>query len=206
MKKAIKKISVLRYFLIILLFFVLSISSLYLYLHYRKAESMRGNIEKLISARENSSLIDSCIINLYSADNYSRLYTVTGNKVYLENFMADINKISVVIGQLNLKKNDSSNSIRFKSLVDQKAQSTNDYIKLRRLTDSLIKSSGRLSHYLDVTRAVAVNTQPTVKIEHHVTVDTVNHTIAKPKKKFFGRLFAAFSSKSAEDKQQVIVK
>ncbi len=83
MIRGVRKIPVLRYFLIVLLFSALFVSSLYLYLHYKKAKSLRTSIESLISEREKSSLIDSCIISLYSADNNSRLYTLTGDKKYL---------------------------------------------------------------------------------------------------------------------------
>ena len=195
-----RKIPVLRYFLIVLLFSALFVSAFYLYLHYKKAQNLRANVEKLISARENTALIDSCILNLYSADNYSRLYTITGDKTYLQKFLNDINRISSVIDKIQFDKKDVSDSdpARFKVLMKEKAQTTGSYMKLRLLTDSLIRSSSRMTLSLNKLNKQA--NQKTVKVEHITTLDTVKQV--KPKRKLLGRIFGAFSAK----KDPVVIK
>lgn len=196
----VRKIPILRYFLIILLFSVLFVSAFYLYLHYKKAQTLRSNVEKLISARENTALIDSCIINLYSADNYSRLYTITGDKSYLQKFLGDINKISGIIDKIRFDKKDvpESDPAKFKVLMKEKTETTGSYMKLRLLTDSLIRSSSRMR--LSLSKLNQKTNRQTVKVEHIITLDTVKQE--KPKKKLFGRIFSAFSAK----KNPVIIK
>ena len=119
-----RKIPVLRYFLIVLLFSALFVSSLYLYLHYKKAKSLRANIENLISEREKSSLIDSCIISLYSADNNSRLYTLTGDKKYLHKFAKDVADITTVVNKIKFAGTelDGADPQKFKAGVDETIQ------------------------------------------------------------------------------------
>jgi len=200
-----RKIPVLRYFLIILLFSVLFVSALYLYLHNKKAQQLRSNIESLISARENSALIDSCIINLYSADNYSRLYTLTGNKSYLRYFLGNISKITNVIDSIKFDKRDvaDSNPIKFKELLKEKSEKTDNYIKLRLLTDSLIRSSLRIN--ISLNHFEVPTPKPVVKVEHVVTVDTIKQEANKPRKKLLGRLFSAFSNKKDNGSARSVV-
>jgi signal transduction histidine kinase/CheY-like chemotaxis protein len=194
----------LRYFLIISLFSGLFICSLYLYLHYKKAKSLRSSIENLITERENSALIDSCILNLYSADNNSRLYTITGDKAYLQKFSKDIGKISTVIDKIKFNSKDvaASDPEKFKALMREKAEKTDNYIKLRLLTDSLIKSSMRINKSL--SRINQKPSQTVVKVEHKVTVDTIKNTDVKGKKKLLGRIFSAFSKKDQQTKPLLV--
>ena len=196
-----RKIPVLRYFLIILLFIALFVGAEFLYLHYQRAQKLRSNIESVISARENSALIDSCIINLYSADNNSRLYTITGNKFYLRKFSRDIDNISGVINKIkfNHKEVAEDNPEKFRQLMKKKTEKTGAYIKLRLLTDSLIKSSMRISNRLNRIQQQMATRQ--VKVEHKVLIDTVKNTpalAAPPKKKLLGRIFSAFKSKKKD--------
>jgi signal transduction histidine kinase/CheY-like chemotaxis protein/CHASE3 domain sensor protein len=205
MIKAVKKIPVLRYFLIVLLFSALFVSSIYLYLHYKKAKTLRSSIENLITERENSALIDSCILDLYSADNSSRLYTITGDKTYLTRFSSDINRISNVIDKLKFNSKDvaSLDPEKLKELMKEKAQKTDNYIKLRLLTDSLIKSSIGINQALSKMSVKAGKT--VMKVEHKVIVDTIrNPAVAttKPQKKLLSRIFSAFSKKDKESPSQ----
>ena len=204
MRPALRKIPILRYFLIVLLFSALFVSSLYLYLHYKRAQTLRANIESLISERENSSLIDSCILNLYSADNNSRLYTITGDKAYLDKFSADINKISEVIGKIKYNSKDTAqvNPDKFRDLMKEKTEKTGSYIKLRLLTDSLIRYSMTINRSLALINQWAA--KPVVKIEHTVTIDTIAQNPNKPKKKLLGRIFSAFSKKN--NQQPIVVR
>ena len=86
MLPGIKKIPILRYGLIVMLIVILSGSAFYLYYYYNRAEKVRGNFKLMVNARENSVLIDSCIVELYNADNNSRMYALTGTKLYFNEF------------------------------------------------------------------------------------------------------------------------
>jgi signal transduction histidine kinase/ActR/RegA family two-component response regulator len=204
-----RNISLLRYSLIILLFSALFISAGYLYLHYRKAQLMHNNIKNIIAARENSALIDSCIIKLYSADNNSRLYTITDNKIYLKNFADDINNVLSIINKIHTQDNGISKQDpeKFKRLIKEKATRTGIYIKLRLLTDSIIRSSVVKTYFF---KPVKINqpiqpVKPMVRVEHRITTDTIKPH-EKPGKKLIGRILAAFSSKKEEKPKILIVK
>jgi signal transduction histidine kinase/CheY-like chemotaxis protein len=171
------------------------IGSFYLYLRNKKTKKLRATIEKLISERENSSLIDSCILNLYRADNNSRLYTITGNRSYLQKFSGDIARISEAINRVRFQNTDSteSNPEKFKKLMTEKTEKTGSYIRLRLLTDSLIKYSSKINKTL--ARINNEESKPEVKVEHSVTIDTIKGAENKPKKKLLGRLISALSAK-----------
>src|ERR1700761_881072 len=166
------KIPVLRYFLIVLLFVFLFAGVLYLYLHYKKTQKIHADIENLITARENSALVDNCIINLYSADNNSRLYTLTGNKIYLKKFTADINNIKNGINRIRLTGEDSAAfpAQKFKELLSLKTKETGNYIKLRQLTDNLIKHPASAK---PINNAATAQPKSEVKVEHITLIDTV---------------------------------
>ena len=205
MTKGTRKIPILRYGLIILLFCAMFVSAFYLYLHYKKAQNLRSNIEKLISAQENSSLIDSCVLDLYSADNNSRLYTITGDKKYLRKFSTDIARISGVIDRIKFDSKDVSdvNPDKFRELMKEKTEKTGNYIRLRLLTDSLIRYSIKINQSL--THLDLQASKPVVKVEHTVTIDTIKSQDNKTKKKLLGRLFSAFSSKKADIQSKPLV-
>lgn len=220
MIKMARTIPLHRYFLIICLFSAMTIGGIYLFLRYKKAQNVRKSIENLMSAHQNSALIDSCIINLYSADNNSRLYTITGNKLYLQKFSTDLNDISRVIAKLKLDDSQdiaNTDPSRFSTLMKEKAEKTGSYIQLRLLTDSLIKSSARINHSLDAIQEKLI--RPKVTAIRAVKLDTVNKTAiaaavkadsakAKPRKKFFGRVLSVFSGKKANavPKPQVVTR
>jgi len=199
---AARKIPVLRYCLVIVLFSLLFIGTEYLYLHYKKAQLLRSNIERVISSHQNSALIDTCIYELYSADNNSRLYTITGNKTYLHKYSADIDNVLVTINKIKFSDQDIPNSEKFLKLVLEKTVKTTNYIKLRRLTDSLIRSSENITRSLNRIQKA----KPDVIAQHITTFDTVRTPApAKHKKSFFGRLFSAISKKKEEKAKPIIV-
>jgi signal transduction histidine kinase len=212
MKKIIRKTPLARYGFIILLISSLIGGILYLFTHNNKAQKLQTRVVKLISARENNSLIDSCIINLYSADNYCRLYTITGNKDYLNKFSNDVEKINDVIDELKLKQNSRSDSTasKLKDLFNQKNIKTSNYIKLRMLTDSLIRYSVHISYSSPVIEKEVIKpievSKPTEKTEHKVTIDTIGkQDSVKPKKRLFGRIIAAFSKNTTNDKHPIVI-
>lgn len=204
MISAVKKVPVLRYSLIVLLIVVLFGSAFYLYLQYNKAEKIRGNFQKMISVRENSSLIDSCIIELYTADNSSRMYALTTDKRYLDQFSQRLKNIHNIILAINTNnKNIASigDDTDLNNLVNEKTLKTGNYIKLMSLTDSLMRSAGALNKELN--SAVNRNLkQPVVtRIKTQIRIDTVKSgpIVVGPKKKFFGRLFSALSAKRIKE-------
>ncbi|WP_374949384.1 ATP-binding protein [Mucilaginibacter sp.] len=211
MVSGVKKIPILRYGLIVSLIVVLFGSAFYLYLHYNRAEQIRSNFQKMISARENSSLIDSCIVELYSADNSSRMYALTANKQYAKKFSQQLKNVYKIIETINTNNRNKAGvadeDTTLGDLVSQKTLKTDNYIKLMSLTDSLMRSAGKLNGALTDPNNKVIK-QPVIKrIKTQVHVDTIK-AVAKveeqqKKKKFFGRLFSAFSSKKKEQRAAI---
>lgn len=200
------KIPVLRYGLIVALIFILFSGALSLYLHYHRTQNLQQNISKIISAGENSSLIDSCLYNMYNADNNSRLYALTGDKTYLHKFSQEIATVSSILERLKIRRlGDAGISADdLKKLIKVKSAKTDNYIELRRLTDSLINTTTKIDSTLAYTRIrIPVPVTKTVlKTVHYDTIKTID-TPRKPRKKFFGRVFSIFASKKKRQQQQL---
>ncbi|MEB0264058.1 MULTISPECIES: ATP-binding protein [unclassified Mucilaginibacter] len=208
----VKKISILRYALIVMLIVVLFGSAFYLYLHYNKAEKLRGNFQQMVNARENSSLIDSCIVELYSADNSSRMYALTGRKWYSNEFARQIKNVRGIITAINSNDKKSANlsgDDELGNLVSEKKLKTDSYIKLMALSDSLMRSAKKINEALK-DKDNKIIQQPVVRrIKTQVRIDTVKTVaIAKTpeqKKKLFGRLFSVFDKKKKEEGNKLVL-
>jgi signal transduction histidine kinase len=208
MIKDVRKIPVLRYGLIVLLVSVLFSGVIYLYLHYNSAQKLQSNIGRLISARENSELIDSCLLNLYNADNNSRLYAVTNNKMYLRQFYTQINSLNNLLGKIKLNNNAGIiDPARLRQLINEKTTKTNNYVKLRLLTDSLIHSTLKIDSTLAYSKVkvpvpVTKTTKTVIRVDT-VKPDSIPHV--PKRKKFFGRLIASIAGKNKQQTAAVPV-
>ncbi|MFD2872183.1 ATP-binding protein [Mucilaginibacter ximonensis] len=197
-----RKIPILRFVLIITLITLLFGGTEYLYLRYKKAQLLRGNIENLISSRENSALIDTCIYRLYSADNNTRLYAITNDKSYLRQSAADMDKVLKTINRIKFGDRQIQSPDQFKKLVQEKIIKTNDYVKLRLQQDKLIKKSETINKSLDNIQKA----RPELVAHHVTTLDTIKVSPNKqPKKKFFGRVIASLSRKKEPEKPKAVV-
>ncbi|MCX2480572.1 ATP-binding protein [Pedobacter sp. MC2016-15] len=197
----VRKIPILRYALIVSLIVVLFISAFYLYIYYRRAENVRYNVHQMILARESASMIDNCLISLYSAENNSRLYSLTSDIKYFNQFSADIKFVDQIIIQLNLKGQPVQADSNLKHLIIEKTEKTTDYTKLKLLSDSLLGSAGKLNIIMDQAAAVPVKVPVVRKYVSTVKIDTIKSK-PKPKKKFFKRLLDSFSSKKSDEESQ----
>ena len=203
----VKKIPLLRYGLIVLLIVVLSGSAFYLYLHYNKAEKIRISFQQMINSRENSALIDSCIVELYSADNSSRMYALTFKKAYFTQFSRQIKNVHNIIDTINRNNKTTASLVQdteLGELISEKSLKTDSYIKLMTLTDSLLKSAKKLNRSLRDKDSKYLQ-QPVVRrVKTEVHIDTIRPlpkvaVASAPKKGFFKRLFGK-KEKMAEAK------
>jgi hypothetical protein len=197
----VRKIPILRYALIVSLIVVLFISAFYLYIYYRRAESVRYNVHQMILARESAAMIDNCLISLYSAENNSRLYGVTSDIKYFNQFSADINFVNQMIVQLNMKGQPIQADSNLTHLIIEKTAKTADYTKLKLLSDSLLVSAGKISTMIDRAAAVPVKVPVVNKYISTVRIDTLKAK-SGPKKRFFARLFDSFSAKRSAEAQE----
>jgi signal transduction histidine kinase/CheY-like chemotaxis protein len=196
----VRKIPILRYAVIVSLIMVLFISAFYLYIYYRRAESVRNNVHQMILARESAAMIDNCLISLYSAENNSRLYGLTSDNKYFNQFSADIKFVNQMIAQLNMKDQLIVPDSNLMHLIIEKTARTASYTSLKLLTDSLVSSASRLSVLMEKTVAVPVRVPVVRKYISEVKIDTIRPQIKKsPRKKFFARVLGAFSAKPSEE-------
>jgi len=156
-------------------------------------------------AQKSYSEVDSCIYILYQAENNSRMYAVTADKYYLNQFSDGIRRISLLLNDLHGFVEDNPESEDIRGLVNQKKLKTESYLKLRQLTDSLFAGFSKLG--LEERRAKAKINLGSIKKKFKTvtTVDTIKQAV-KPRKKFFGRLADAISNKGNKDSAVTIVK
>ena len=198
-----KKIPVLRYGFIVLLVSILFSGAFYLYMRYDSARQLRYKISRLLNARANSAIVDSCLLNLYSADNNSRLYALTGDEKYINLFSAQLNTLTRQLSEIKFDDNKTGavSANKLNGLITQKKEKTSNYIRLRLLTDSLIKSTLKIDSmlsYVPVKQPVPV-IKTTKTVIHIDTIKPAATIVAEPKKrKFFGRIFSAISGKNKD--------
>lgn len=202
MIQAVRRIPVVRYALIVSLIIVLFISAFYLYLYYSKAVRLRYNVAQMVSARESAAKIDSCLLYLYTADNNSRLYTLTGEEMYYKKFSEEINFVNRTVQQLDNNNLLPGNILyqKIDTLVDQKAGFMQSDIYLRTLSDSLLLSAAKINEAVVAKKNQVVVTPVLSKVISKTRIDTIRvPEKGKPRRrKFFGRLLAAFASPKAE--------
>jgi signal transduction histidine kinase len=215
MISTVRKIPLLRYGLIVSLIVILFISAFYLYLYYGKAVNLRQDVRQMVVARESAAKIDSCLIYLYSADNSSRLYLLTSDEKYFNQFKKEITFVDHVITRLNSDNKQVAQSADSKTPRQEKAHLKREsYIQLKSLSDSLLMSAAQIKAAVARKRQQPVSVPVITRTTSHVKIDTLK-TIApvnavqkdnvekqKPKKKFFGRVFSVFSSKKDKDGEQ----
>jgi signal transduction histidine kinase/CheY-like chemotaxis protein len=195
----VRKIPILRYALIVSLIVALFISAFYLYLYYRRAESVRYNVHQMILARESAAMIDNCLISLYSAENNSRLYGLTSDNKYFNQFSADIKFVNQMIVQLNMKDQPLVPDSNLKHLITEKTVRTASYTRLKLLTDSLVSSAGKMGVMVEKVAATPVRVPVVNKYISEVKIDTIRPQLVKaPRKKFFARVLDALSIKKSE--------
>ena len=200
-----RKKPILRSVLIVALIMIVFAGMGYLYLNYKNAPPLLSdNIETTVSVPENSALIDTCIYRLYDADNNSRLYAITGENNYLKRSYADMIQVLNTIDKIKFSGRGTADPARFKKLVQEKINKNYDYIRLRLLTDEMIKNSGKVSRSLRRVQVV----KPEMVAHHIQTVKNVKITPphVQRKKKFLDRVIASLSElKEARNPKMAVV-
>lgn len=194
-----------RYILIVFLVFALFSSAFYLYLHYRSTQNVRSSVAQMLLSRESAAIIDSCIITMYSADNNSRLFALTSDTTYYDKYDKDVHLVDNLLKKLNSGsyKQSITSTGKVNHLMKEKSKKLIDYINLKHLSDSLLVVARKL---IVVKKANTPSVQEVPVIErtvNRIEVDTLK-TVSTPvkKRKFFGRIFDAFSSKKSEQTLQ----
>ncbi|RYG20741.1 MAG: hypothetical protein EOO07_04330, partial [Chitinophagaceae bacterium] len=115
----------------------------FFYVRIAKATVLANDSSKLLQLQEDYSQIDSCLVLLYQADHNSRLFAATGQKSYIQMFVDYINLVSVKINHIrqHAEKTAIQTPSTLNNLIAQEKIRTQLYLKLKRLTDSLINVS-----------------------------------------------------------------
>lgn len=164
---------------------------------------LKRNTLALVQLKEDYSKIDSCIYTLYQAENNSRLYAVTADREYIKKFSLQIQKVSNFLGELNINLDENVLTPDIEGLLRQKKIKTENYLKLRRLTDSLVIGFSQLG-LVEREAEVKIDLPVAKKQVRTVTsYDTIQHE-PLPSKKFFGRIAAAFSGKKKDSSFTII--
>ncbi|WP_316818768.1 ATP-binding protein [Pedobacter nyackensis] len=166
---------------------------------------LKRNAAALVQLKEDYSKIDSCLYILYQAENNSRLYAVTADRAYIKNFSLQIQKVSSFLSELNINLEGEVLTPDIQRLLRQKKTKTENYLKLRKLTDSLVIGFSQLGLVEREAEAEIKLPEAKKQIKTITSFDTIKHQPV-PTKKFFGRLADAFSSKKNKDTSLTIIK
>jgi len=169
------------------------------------------SVNKIVQVQYDYANLDSCIFKLYNAENSCRMYIVNGDRRYYDQFVKEIKMISLIMDTLQ-EKNQSEyvlSSKNFKGLLQQKRLRTNQFIQLKRTSDSLINFSLKVSQLVE---KIAPDSKLfTIKQFKNITrIDTLKPRItATPKRRFFGRVLAAINGKekkSVDSSRSTLIK
>lgn len=197
--------STFRYGLTVILILALFIAATFFYIQNYRVSSLSADVDELHSIETDYTYLDTCVLILYRADNNGRLFEATGNVAYMKQYSGEIARMSAVLDSLKISENTKQNSQIIKGLVEQKRSKTEIYLRLRRLTDSLIlKSSGidtlKERNYIKGFELVKGN------FKTMTTIDTVKPKQEEAKQKgLFGRLAAAISKKKLKKDSSIVL-
>lgn len=198
-----QKNSSIRYGLIVFLILTLFICAIFLYIKNNKGNELSRDVQQLTELKEDYSLIDSCIIVLYNADNNCRLYAVTGQKSYIQKFASDINFVSGILNNIkaSAENKDNNEPKNLSGLVNQKRVRTQLYLRLRQLTDSLIDVTTGIDTTKNKYNALEGKELTYRQFKTMVTIDTISKAQKVEDKKFLQRVGDVFRRK---DKNKVV--
>ena len=197
----IRKIPILRYALIVSLIIILFISAFYVYFYYRRAEKMRAGVHQIMLSKDRTAMLDSCLNNLYSATQNSRLFTLTAEDRYFNQFTAEVSFVSHIVNQLNKKGENTDEAARSGISGTTKHSGSGNVGKLKSLSDSLLLYNNRLTSLLERQNSRPVEIPVVNHYIRQVKIDTIKpvitKSIPKQKKKLLGRIFSVFSGKKS---------
>lgn len=204
------KSSAVKYLLVVLLVLVIFGLAAKLHVNFSKIPVFKS-VKEIVQVNGDFTKLDSCIFKLYNAENSCRLYVVSGDRKYYQQFTKEITEVANTMDSIEVEnqKEKPIYTESFNSLVAQKKIRTDQFIKLKHLADSLIDFSVSVNKKVEALNPV--NTVFSAKqFKSIVKIDTLKQgTVAQPKKKFFGRILAAINDKGVagtEDVKSTLIK
>lgn len=169
-----RKVPLLRYGLIVSLIILLC-STFYSYLYYSRSIKSKYIDVNASLTHTNPAKIDSCLSYLNSADKNSQLYLLTSEDKYFKEFKTQIGFVNTVVNSLNGKNKG-----------------------LKVISDSLVWSASAINIIVERKRNEPVVVPVIRQVTTHIKIDTVKSVVKNEpikKRKLFGRIMDAFSSK-----------
>lgn len=194
-----------RYGLIVILILALFISAIFFYTRNNRINLLSDNVSQLNHLESEYSLLDTCVLVLYKADNNCRLFEATGNNVYIKQFSKEISRVSVILDSLKIKENSKDYSQNVKGLVEQKKLKMQTYLKLRQLTDSLFSVNENIDTVTERTLLKGTEFLKS-KLRNTVVIDTIKRNDEVKEKNLIGRLADAFSRKKKDTTATLVKK
>ena len=185
-----------KYLIVVFLILVIFGITAGLFVNFSKIPLLKS-VNKIVQVQNDFTKLDSCIFKLYNAENSCRMYVVSGERVYYNQFINEIRQISTIMDKIE-SQNQREKAISkesFTNLIQQKKLRTAQFIVLKQLSDSLINFSIEVDKDVD-----KINPKSRLftarQFKSIIKVDTLRPAVtAKPKKKFFGRIIAAINAK-----------
>ena len=163
----------------------------------RKRESAQlGTVVKhLIATKTDAGHIDKAVQLLYAADNNFRIYTLTYNRSYLDDYVSQLRSITA---HLDTAMSSRQEEKQMQSLLADKARKSQLFLQTRLYVDSLLQLSlvwDSTDTPLPLQQLGNIKAlQPRREADTVVTTDTAT---SKDRKNLFGRLKDAISNKSS---------
>lgn len=196
-----KKNTAVKYVIVItliLLIFGLTISS---FINFSKLPLLKS-VDKIVQVKKDFSKLDSCIFKLYNAENSCRMYVATGKKSYYNEFESEIRAVSLIMDTLEQQNSHERplSADSFEELLLQKKTRTAQFIRLKRLSDSLINFSYHVDKAVE-HKAPKSHLFTARQFKNIIHIDTLKpKVVPEVKKKLLGRIFAAISNKKEKKK------
>ena len=136
------KNAAVKYLIVVFLILVVFAISASLSVNFSKIPLLKS-VNKIVRVQNDFTKLDSCIFKLYNAENSCRMYVVSGNKIYYNQFVNEIKEVSIIMDAIqHQNQNEEANQTdSFNELIHQKKVRTTQFIQLKKLADSLINFS-----------------------------------------------------------------
>lgn len=190
------KNAAVKYLIVVFLILVVFAISASLFVNFSKIPLLKS-VNEIVRVQNDFTKLDSCIFKLYNAENSCRMYVVSGNKTYYNQFVNEIREVATIMDAIeHQNQNEKLQHVEsFSSLIQQKKVRTAQFIQLKKLADSLINFSIKVDDGVQLTNPEN-KLFTTRQFKSIVKIDTIKPTIvAVQRKKLFGRIIAAIGNK-----------
>lgn len=201
MEKVVKS-SALKYLIIGFLILILCGLTIKFYINLSQIPTFKTE-NTTLGLKSNLSSIDSCIFQLYNAENSFRMYLASGENKYYNSFLKEIKIVSAIVDSLqrNNYHEEPVSPESLNQLIKQKQLRTQQFIQFKKLSDSLVDYSITEAYQNKKVKPKPVN-YVAKRFGGVVHIDTLHTRVEPPpKRSFFGRIIDAIADKKIDYSQ-----